>query len=115
MCVCACQLENRLGGDEEYQQRVTKHLIPCVGQFAVSLADDTQWKSLNYNILLKSRHADAKVTHFSWRRFARLEMGKLTPPPFSGALLLAAHADGAGGQAEGELHGAASGDHPLPG
>uniref|UniRef100_A0A3Q2X982 HEAT repeat-containing protein 1 n=1 Tax=Hippocampus comes TaxID=109280 RepID=A0A3Q2X982_HIPCM len=55
------QLENRLGGDEEYQQRVTKHLIPCMGQFAVSLADDTQWKSLNYNILLKSRHADAKV------------------------------------------------------
>ncbi|XP_037133916.1 HEAT repeat-containing protein 1 isoform X2 [Syngnathus acus] len=55
------QLENTLGGDEEYQQRVTKHLVPCVGQFAVSLANDAQWKSLNYNILLKSRHADAKV------------------------------------------------------
>ncbi|XP_077406288.1 HEAT repeat-containing protein 1 isoform X2 [Vanacampus margaritifer] len=55
------QLENRLGGDEEYQRRVTKHLLPCVGQFAVSLADDAQWKTLNYNILLKSRHADAKV------------------------------------------------------
>ncbi|XP_077357877.1 HEAT repeat-containing protein 1 isoform X2 [Festucalex cinctus] len=55
------QLENRLGGDEEYQQRVTKHLLPCVAQFAVSLADDAQWKTLNYNILLKSRHTDAKV------------------------------------------------------
>ncbi|XP_054622687.1 HEAT repeat-containing protein 1 [Dunckerocampus dactyliophorus] len=55
------QLENRLGGEQDYQQRVTKHLVPCVGQFAVSLADDTQWKTLNYDVLLKSRHADAKV------------------------------------------------------
>nr|XP_057922061.1 HEAT repeat-containing protein 1 isoform X2 [Doryrhamphus excisus] len=55
------QLENRLGGEQVYQQRVTKHLVPCLGQFAVSLADDTQWKTLNYDVLLKSRHADAKV------------------------------------------------------
>ncbi|XP_061886702.1 HEAT repeat-containing protein 1 isoform X2 [Entelurus aequoreus] len=52
------QLENGVG---EYQQRVTQHLLPCVGQFAVSLADDTQWKSLNYQVLMKSRHSDAKV------------------------------------------------------
>ncbi|XP_061612470.1 HEAT repeat-containing protein 1 [Phyllopteryx taeniolatus] len=55
------QLENTLGGREEYRQRVTEHLVACVGQFAVSLADDTQWKSLNYRVLLKSRHADAEV------------------------------------------------------
>lgn len=45
-----------------YQQRVTRHLIPCVGQFAVALADDTRWKTLNYQILLRSRHGDAKVS-----------------------------------------------------
>ncbi len=55
------QLENTLGGDQVYQQRVTQHLIPCVGQFSVALADDTQWKTLNYQILLKTRHANAKV------------------------------------------------------
>nr|XP_046233291.1 HEAT repeat-containing protein 1 isoform X2 [Scatophagus argus] len=55
------QLENTLGGDQVYRQRVTQHLVPCVGQFAVALADDTQWKTLNYQILLKTRHTDSKV------------------------------------------------------
>lgn len=55
------QLENMLGGDQVYQQRVIQHLVPCVGQFSVALADDTQWKTLNYQILLKTRHADSKV------------------------------------------------------
>ncbi|XP_073345886.1 HEAT repeat-containing protein 1 isoform X2 [Pagrus major] len=55
------QLENALGGDQVYQQRVTQHLVPCVGQFCVALADDTQWKTLNYQILLKTRHTDSKV------------------------------------------------------
>ncbi|XP_030256863.1 HEAT repeat-containing protein 1-like [Sparus aurata] len=58
LCV---QLENTLGGDQRYQQRVTQHLVPCVGQFCVALADDTQWKTLNYQILLKTRHTDSKV------------------------------------------------------
>ncbi|XP_068615018.1 HEAT repeat-containing protein 1, partial [Brachionichthys hirsutus] len=55
------QLENVQGGEQEYQQRVTQHLLPCVGQFAVALADDAQWRSLNYQILLRSRHTHAKV------------------------------------------------------
>ncbi|KAM9838096.1 HEAT repeat-containing protein 1 [Aulostomus maculatus] len=62
------QLENTLGGDQAYQQTVTQHLVPCVGQFSVSLADDTQWKTLNYQILLKTRHTNAKV------RFSSLVM-----------------------------------------
>ncbi len=58
------QLENLQGGEQVYQQRVLQHLVPCVGQFAVALADDTQWKTLNYQILLKTRHTDSKVrTH----------------------------------------------------
>ncbi|XP_075934426.1 HEAT repeat-containing protein 1 isoform X1 [Anarhichas minor] len=55
------QLENTAGGDQVYQQMVTQHLVPCVGQFSVALTDDSQWKTLNYQILLKTRHQDSKV------------------------------------------------------
>uniref|UniRef100_A0A8C6Z126 HEAT repeat-containing protein 1 n=2 Tax=Nothoprocta perdicaria TaxID=30464 RepID=A0A8C6Z126_NOTPE len=60
------QLENMLGGDEKFQERVTAHLIPCIAQFAVAMADDSLWKPLNYQILLKMRHTSPKV------RFAAL-------------------------------------------
>ncbi|XP_069708454.1 HEAT repeat-containing protein 1 isoform X1 [Phaenicophaeus curvirostris] len=60
------QLENMLGGDETFQERVTAHLIPCIAQFSVAMADDSLWKPLNYQILLKMRHSSAKV------RFAAL-------------------------------------------
>ncbi|XP_054899068.1 HEAT repeat-containing protein 1 isoform X2 [Poeciliopsis prolifica] len=62
------QLENSLGGPQVYQNRVVQHLVPCVGQFAVALADDSQWKTLNYQILLKTRHSDSTV------RFSSLVM-----------------------------------------
>ncbi|XP_062234895.1 HEAT repeat-containing protein 1 isoform X2 [Platichthys flesus] len=55
------QLENTVGGQQQYQQMMTQHLVPCVGHFSVALADDAQWKTLNYQILLKTRHSDAKV------------------------------------------------------
>ncbi|KAG7254717.1 hypothetical protein CRUP_004232, partial [Coryphaenoides rupestris] len=45
-----CQLENTLGGEEECQRRVTQHLVPCLGQFSVAMGDDTQWKTLNYQV-----------------------------------------------------------------
>ncbi|KAM4812521.1 HEAT repeat-containing protein 1 [Urocitellus parryii] len=60
------QLENRLGGEERFQERVTKHLIPCIAQFSVAMADDSLWKPLNYQILLKTRDSSPKV------RFAAL-------------------------------------------
>ncbi|NWX47327.1 HEAT1 protein, partial [Steatornis caripensis] len=60
------QLENMLGGDEKFQERVTAHLIPCIAQFSVAMADDSLWKPLNYRILLKMRHTSPKV------RFAAL-------------------------------------------
>ncbi|NXD21175.1 HEAT1 protein, partial [Spelaeornis formosus] len=60
------QLENVLGGDEKFQERVTAHLIPCIAQFSVAVADDSLWKPLNYQILLKTRHNSPKV------RFAAL-------------------------------------------
>ncbi|XP_069374153.1 HEAT repeat-containing protein 1 isoform X2 [Paralichthys olivaceus] len=55
------QLENTVGGQQLYQQMMTQHFVPCVGHFSVALADDSQWKTLNYQILLKTRHSDAKV------------------------------------------------------
>ncbi|XP_030629489.1 HEAT repeat-containing protein 1 [Chanos chanos] len=55
------QLENMLGGEDVYQTRVTKHLIPCIAQFSVAMRDDSQWKVLNYQILLKTRHSSSKV------------------------------------------------------
>ncbi|GAA6085032.1 HEAT repeat-containing protein 1 [Tachysurus ichikawai] len=55
------QLENMLGGEQVYQTRVTKHLVPCVAQFSVAIGDDSQWKVLNYQILLKTRHSCSKV------------------------------------------------------
>ncbi|XP_062980420.1 HEAT repeat-containing protein 1 isoform X2 [Elgaria multicarinata webbii] len=60
------QLENILGGEERFQERVGMHLIPCIAQFAVAMADDSLWKPLNYQILLKMRHESPKV------RFAAL-------------------------------------------
>ncbi|MGH0159593.1 UNVERIFIED_CONTAM: hypothetical protein FKN15_008290 [Acipenser sinensis] len=62
------QLENMLGGEEKFQTRVTEHLIPSVAQFSVAIGDDSQWKPLNYQILLKTRHSSPKV------RFAALVM-----------------------------------------
>lgn len=61
ICSLFYQLENTMGGGQVYQQRVTQHLVPCVGQFSVALADDSLWKTLNYQVLIKTRHSDAKV------------------------------------------------------
>lgn len=55
------QLENLQGGQEVYRRRVTHSLVPCLGQFSVALADDTQWKSLNYSVLLQTRHSSSQV------------------------------------------------------
>lgn len=55
------QLENRLGGEEKFQERVTRQLVPCIAQFSVAVADDAMWKPLNYQILLKTRDPSPKV------------------------------------------------------
>ncbi|KAM4693779.1 HEAT repeat-containing protein 1 [Discoglossus pictus] len=60
------QLENLLGGDDKYHARVSGSLVPCIAQFSVAMADDSLWKPLNYQILLKMRHSSPKV------RFAAL-------------------------------------------
>ncbi|XP_023233611.1 HEAT repeat-containing protein 1-like [Centruroides sculpturatus] len=60
------KIENDIGSDEDYQDRIIIYVSPCIAQFAVALADDTLWKPVNYQIMLKSPHNSPKV------RFATL-------------------------------------------
>ncbi|KAK5875369.1 hypothetical protein CesoFtcFv8_027852 [Champsocephalus esox] len=55
------QMENSVGGQEASRLRLTQNLVPCLGQFSVALADDSLWKTLNYQILLKTRHTLPEV------------------------------------------------------
>lgn len=55
------QLENTLLGVNELRKRSEQLLVPCIAQFAVATADDSLWKLLNYQILLKTRHNDAEI------------------------------------------------------
>lgn len=57
------QLENTLGGIADLKTRAKDQIIPCIAQFAVATADDSLWKLLNYQILLKTRHNDAEVRY----------------------------------------------------
>lgn len=78
VCVCACvralkcdenclvlyiyQISNQLGGSKHYQERVESCIVACVAQLAVAAGKDTLWKSLNYQVLLKTRHSDVSVS-----------------------------------------------------
>ncbi|XP_014287034.1 HEAT repeat-containing protein 1 [Halyomorpha halys] len=55
------QLENRSGGDELANERCKNILIPCLANMATSTGDDSLWKRLNHQILLKTRHSLAEV------------------------------------------------------
>ncbi|KAF5281536.1 hypothetical protein FQA39_LY05071 [Lamprigera yunnana] len=55
------QLENTLGGIQSLENRATTILTPCLVQFAVAIADDSLWKQMNYQVLLKTRHNDPKI------------------------------------------------------
>ncbi|RMX40131.1 hypothetical protein pdam_00002238 [Pocillopora damicornis] len=62
------QIENLLGGEDTFRERLTNHLAQCLAQFAVASGSDAQWKPLNYQVLLKTRHSSATV------RFAALKV-----------------------------------------
>lgn len=55
------QLENTLGGEEGLRQRATEIVVPCVTQMALACTDDTLWKQLNYQILIKTRNSSPMV------------------------------------------------------
>jgi len=62
------QLDNDLGGAIQYNDRVLNHLNPCLAYFAIAVNDESCWKTLNYQILLKTRNQASQV------RFAALKL-----------------------------------------
>ncbi|GAB1603094.1 HEAT repeat-containing protein 1-like [Argonauta hians] len=59
MVPLADQLSNM--HDKKCDKRITDHLIPCLSQLAISTHDDTLWKALNYQVLLKTKHSSVNV------------------------------------------------------
>lgn len=55
------QLDNDIGGMDTLKIRAENLIIPCIAQFSVATADDSLWKPLNYQILLKTRHNDFNI------------------------------------------------------
>ncbi|XP_059178279.1 HEAT repeat-containing protein 1-like [Physella acuta] len=55
------QLENTLGKTSVCSTRITDHVIPCLASLAAAAQDDSLWKDLNYQILLKTRHENPQV------------------------------------------------------
>ncbi|CAH1183154.1 unnamed protein product [Phaedon cochleariae] len=55
------QLENDLGGINGLLERNAQLLTPCIVDFALATADDALWKQMNYQILLKMRHATPAI------------------------------------------------------
>ncbi|KAF8768384.1 HEAT repeat-containing protein 1 [Argiope bruennichi] len=59
------QLENLTSADEKsYQKRISNYLSSCIARFMATVSDNTLWKKLNYQILLKTRH-DSPVVRFA--------------------------------------------------
>ncbi|XP_013080450.2 HEAT repeat-containing protein 1-like [Biomphalaria glabrata] len=55
------QLENTLGKPSVCEDRILNHVVPCIASLAAAAHDDSLWKDLNYQILLKTRHENFKV------------------------------------------------------
>eukprot|EP00795_Rhopilema_esculentum_P004548 gene4548-20800_t len=62
------QIDNEIGEEPVYNDRVINHLIPCLASFAVAVNEESCWKTLNYQVLLKTRHQSTQV------RFATLKL-----------------------------------------
>ncbi|PVD23736.1 hypothetical protein C0Q70_17009 [Pomacea canaliculata] len=55
------QIENKAGGDEAFHSRVKELIVPAVANFAAAVCDDSLWKTLNYQLMLKTRSSDKEV------------------------------------------------------
>jgi len=58
------QIDGSLQKLNSYEGLLIEHLVPCVGQLAVTVANDALWKSVNYQVLLKTRSENPKVSFF---------------------------------------------------
>ncbi|KAI7866230.1 hypothetical protein BDF14DRAFT_1985180 [Spinellus fusiger] len=43
------------GDAQDYLSRMVTYLVPCIGQMAVTVSNDTLWKPLNHKVLMKTR------------------------------------------------------------
>jgi len=55
------QIENMVGGEELYRERVQGFLVPAIADFTAATRNDSLWKMLNYQLMLKTRHSDKEV------------------------------------------------------
>jgi U3 small nucleolar RNA-associated protein 10 len=55
------QLENQLGSEDVVKKRVQDLLVPLLAQMAVAASDDYLWKSLHYQLLMKTRNNSPHV------------------------------------------------------
>ncbi|XP_011632407.1 HEAT repeat-containing protein 1 [Pogonomyrmex barbatus] len=55
------QVENTMGTREEYENRASRLIVPCIASFASAIPDDSLHKQLVYQTLLKTRHAKPYV------------------------------------------------------
>ncbi|XP_070194933.1 HEAT repeat-containing protein 1-like isoform X2 [Littorina saxatilis] len=55
------QIENLVGGDKLYRQRITEYVVPAIADFAAATRNDSLWKTLNYQLMLKTRHTNMEV------------------------------------------------------
>lgn len=46
---------------QSYLYRMTTYLVPCIGQMAVTISNDTLWKPLNHKVLMKTREDDPEI------------------------------------------------------
>jgi hypothetical protein len=54
-------LVTEAGDADSYLDRMTTYLVPCVGQMAVTVSNDTLWKPLNHKVLMKTREDDPEI------------------------------------------------------
>ncbi|KAI8974658.1 hypothetical protein BDB01DRAFT_853710 [Pilobolus umbonatus] len=45
----------------DYLDLMVTYVVPCVGQMAVTISNDTLWKPLNHKVLLKTREDDPEI------------------------------------------------------
>ena len=55
------QLDNTQGSEEMYRERVDDHLVRCIVQLTIASQDDSLWRSINYQICLKTRSSEPQV------------------------------------------------------
>lgn len=60
-----------MGKPSVCEDRILNHVVPCIASLAAAAHDDSLWKDLNYQILLKTRHENFKVI-FSWHFFIQI-------------------------------------------